>query len=648
MEETAPGRNERESYESENVELCVGGARAVCWLWIAVVPPFLLVDLARFPDRTWELLEIRLAFLVAGIACLAALRTRWGSARPRLLILLLGTLGGLSVYAQMGDTGGHTSPYFAGIGLIMLGTSLLMPWAPFWTWLLCGELIALYFLYALFLEPIGDGRMFANNLFSYVATAMIAGVATIGRERLRRREFTSRFALIRSEARLRVEAETSNALAHAGQELIASLETPRILDRLCHITAAVLPCEVSHAILWDEDRRVWRAVAHYGDTPEAWSALSRIEVGSEEAAPVFKTLEQDGILRLGTSNESPAGSAARQAGIHTSLWVPLRRGSRIVGVLTAGLRDRSRAMTARHERMLTGIAQLASMALANAKLHDELSKRAETEARARTAAEAANRAKDQFLATLSHELRTPLNIILGFSEIAADEDLGSSDRRDAVGRIDRAGRQLSEMIDDILELTRLKSGSVELVTEEVRLDELCHDLEERCSQLPNPNGISLRWSCDAPDVVIATDRRKLAVILRNLVGNGLKFTEHGSVEVQIDLDADGVRFRVADTGIGIPASAHDEVFEPFRQLDSSNARPHGGLGLGLDIVRQCAEHLGGTVDLDSEPGHGATFTVGLPGACVVLHDGGDPPAPLRPKAPTSAGVSPSPADCNRN
>ena len=261
-------RRRRDAYRVENTVSCLRGGRAVAWVWFAITPPFLIVDFSRFPEQAQTLMWMRLFSLFIPLGMLAVLAIPLGKRRPKETVLGFTAIGAANTLVMMACTGGHASPYSAGIGLAMLLAALLMPWPSSWTWLTCSVLIAEYLVAGPILAFEGGDRMIANNLFSYVATAMIAGFATVSRERLRWREFLARDALQDSESRLKDEAEISQALAIAGREMIELLDAPRILHRLCRLTTQLLRCEVSHTILWDRERDLWRGVAEYGDTQE--------------------------------------------------------------------------------------------------------------------------------------------------------------------------------------------------------------------------------------------------------------------------------------------------------------------------------------------------------------------------------------------
>jgi signal transduction histidine kinase len=231
--------------------------------------------------------------------------------------------------------------------------------------------------------------------------------------------------------------------------------------------------------------------------------------------------------------------------------------------------------------------------------------------------ERASRVKSEFLSTMSHELRTPLNVILGFAEMARDQGFEWPQREGFVLAIEKAGRQLLELVDDTLAIGKLDAGRDEPRFEDVHLPPFWRRLGTGCASMPRKPGVLLEWGTVAPDVMIHTDPRKLTVVVRNLVSNALKFTEHGFVGTRVWMDGDVVSVAVTDTGIGIRPEDQEAIFEMFRQADGSDARAFDGAGLGLYLVRQFVQQLGGAVVLESAPGRGSTFTVTLPRAGVM-------------------------------
>lgn len=235
----------------------------------------------------------------------------------------------------------------------------------------------------------------------------------------------------------------------------------------------------------------------------------------------------------------------------------------------------------------------------------------------RNEAERANAAKSQFLANMSHELRTPLNAIIGFSELMDEPELTQEERGEFTATVRRNGRLLTQLIDDILDLSKVEAGK--LITERTRchLPTLLNEVKKVLDRQACDKGILLNFNVDAGVAeYITTDPMRLKQILLNIIGNAIKFTLHGGVDVSIvetrnsGLGGSKLAFIVKDTGHGIGPEQQIHLFSPFTQADSSITRKFGGTGLGLVLSRRLAEMLGGTVELThSKPGEGSTFTV---------------------------------------
>ena len=234
--------------------------------------------------------------------------------------------------------------------------------------------------------------------------------------------------------------------------------------------------------------------------------------------------------------------------------------------------------------------------------------------------ERANHLKSEFVSTMSHELRTPLNVILGFVEMARDSSFSTEEQQEFFDRIETAGHELLEMVQSTLNISKLEAGRDEPVLRPVSLRELWAAFERDCACLSRAAAVSLDWRGEVPDIVFATDSRKLAVAIRNLVGNALKFTERGKVTVSARREREGLSFHVEDTGVGIRADDLEAIFEMFRQVDGSDSRAHGGTGLGLYIARRVVEQLGGRIAVESRIGYGSVFTVVLPLAAAMCGD----------------------------
>jgi PAS domain S-box-containing protein len=233
---------------------------------------------------------------------------------------------------------------------------------------------------------------------------------------------------------------------------------------------------------------------------------------------------------------------------------------------------------------------------------------------AKDAAEGATRAKSEFLATMSHELRTSLYVILGYAELMAEGEFGplTDKQGETLERIRRNAHELHELIDSVLDLSRIEAGRLPVEVKEVQVPALLEELKIQTQEAYQRSKLHFGWEVEAGLAPIRTDLEKLKVVLRNLIGNAVKFTPQGSITVKASSKNKGVEVSVTDTGIGIPPEALTVVFEPFRQVDNSEARQYGGAGLGLHIVKRLLELLGGNIAVESEVGRGSTFRVWIP------------------------------------
>ncbi|MDX2170835.1 MAG: HAMP domain-containing sensor histidine kinase [Deltaproteobacteria bacterium] len=396
----------------------------------------------------------------------------------------------------------------------------------------------------------------------------------------------------RTLAELSDAAQVSEALVEVGREMISSLDTPVILDRLCEVTTRVLDCDVSRTFLRDAEARVFVPLAGYGDDRDWWEGARLVAIPCDALSEVIAALEDSDAVPL-----QAATALALRGDELPMLCMALRRGDEVIGVHTAARRDPRRPFSQVGERLAAKMAQIASISLANAKLVEEL--------------ESANRIKSDFVASMSHELRTPLNLIIGYNELLADGAFGAptAEQAEVLERVARSAHELLDMIQATLDLSRLEANRVAVTAAPVEPAALLGDLERDLAGLRAGSSITVHWRV-APDLpTLCTDAVKLKMILKNLVGNAFKFTDRGSITIGARRSAGGVEFVVADTGIGIAAADQGVIFEAFRQVPHERRALRSGAGLGLYIARRLAQMLGGSIEVESDLGRGSSFRV---------------------------------------
>ena len=330
-------------------------------------------------------------------------------------------------------------------------------------------------------------------------------------------------------------------------------------------------------------------------------------------------------------------AAAGRAGLRTGVSLPLFSESRLLGAISLAskaLRPLEPDTVAMLTDVAAGVGQFVARSLAQAELQAErnsLARRVDERTAELRSANAdlarSSRLKDEFLAAMSHELRTPLNAILGLSEALQEKVYGplTESQERSLRTIEESGRHLLGLINDILDLSKIEAGKLELQAGPVDAASACWSALRLVEPSALKKGHAVSLSVEPPGLRAQADVRRLKQVLVNLLSNAVKFTDPGGrVAMEVTADEQWVTFTVRDTGIGISREDRPRLFKPFVQLDGSLGRRHGGSGLGLALVGRLVELHGGTVALESEPGRGTTVSVSVPRA--------GPLSPSRPSA----------------
>ena len=437
-----------------------------------------------------------------------------------------------------------------------------------------------------------------------------------------------RAQLIREQA-ARAEAESARRqaafLAEVGATLASSLDDRATLTSIARLA---VPEVADWAVVLVVNDGVPEAVAAQHADPsrltDLWEMARR---PSDPANPggvyeVIRTGEARLFPTLPPFNQLADPAQVRlleKVGYTSMMLVPLRARNNTFGCLSLGAVGRR--FTDADLALARSLAEQKALAADNARLYRE--------------AQDANRMKDEFLATLSHELRTPLNAIVGWTKLLQDGQLDAATQARAIATIDRNARAQTQLIEDILDVSRIVAGKLSLNVRAVDLATVIEGALDSVRHAAEAKGVRLVTEIARTVGPFEGDPDRLQQVAWNLVSNAIKFsTRGGTVRVRLRQDGDQAEIRVQDDGLGIKPEFLPHVFERFRQADSSSTRPHGGLGLGLAIVRHLVELHGGSVDVASAgEGKGAAFTVRLP-----LHDGSS--APEVPRRPATAATAP--------
>jgi signal transduction histidine kinase len=359
----------------------------------------------------------------------------------------------------------------------------------------------------------------------------------------------------------------------------------------------------------------YRAEA-YGFSPDFVEYVRNIPVEPERRTATGRALLEGEVIHIADVLDDPHyrwAEAQKLGDFRTILGVPMLREGIPNGVLTL-TRSKVQPFTDKQIEMVSIFADQAAIAIENARMFDEIQDK-------NRQLQLASEHKSQFISSVSHELRTPLNAIIGLTEMMVNSAarFGTEKALEPLQRVNRAGTHLLGLINQVLDLSKIEAGKLELNPQTVELAPLIDEVVGTARQLAeqNKNRLAVESSDDLG--ALTTDPMRLRQILLNLLSNACKFTKEGEVKLRVQRVADGrswIELAVADSGIGMTAEQQAKLFEEFSQADASTAQRFGGTGLGLAISRRLARMMGGDVTVASEPGKGSVFTVRLPRSAI--------------------------------
>jgi signal transduction histidine kinase len=388
-----------------------------------------------------------------------------------------------------------------------------------------------------------------------------------------------------------------------------AFDLQRVLETL--LENAVRICGARHGIIFRYDGECCRAAAAYNAPPGTVELWERVPIRAGRGTAAGRALLERRPVQIADVQADPEydfPEAQKLQGLRTVLAVPLLREGVPLG--TIGLwKTEVAPFTEKQIELLTTYADQAVIAIENVRLFDEI------QDKNRQLAEASQH-KSQFLANMSHELRTPLNAIIGVSEMLREDAEALKQDTEPLDRVLGAGRHLLALINDILDLSKIEAGRMELHLESFALAPLIDGVTKTVEPLAAKNGNQVAVHCDAGIGTMHADQMRLRQALLNLMSNANKFTDRGTITIDARQGQENGRnwitLAVTDTGIGMTAEQMGKLFQEFAQASSSTASKYGGTGLGLVISRRFCQMMGGDIAVASEPGRGSTFTIRLP------------------------------------
>jgi signal transduction histidine kinase len=401
-------------------------------------------------------------------------------------------------------------------------------------------------------------------------------------------------------------------LNRLGGLFTASLSLNENIEAMLGATSKMVQFDAATVFLLNEGSRELSACATYPHK-DMVPHIARFVLGEGILGYAVEQLE---TLNISDATLDPRFKILDQSRSPRSLMVqPLATPQRVVGAMTIS-RQRVDPFTELDAAILKVITNQAAIAIDNGRLYEQLQAHLGELETANAQIAEVSRLKSEFLANMSHELRTPLNAILGFSELLRDDLAGKiteKQRKDCLDNIYNSGRHLLSLINDVLDLTKIEAGRMDLVYEEFGLESASREVLNVLRSLAIKKDIDVASSVEPPNALLIADKNKFKQVLYNLLSNAIKFTPpSGSVVLRATAGDELLTLTVQDSGIGIARELQHKIFGAFYQVQSASNREYPGTGLGLALTKKLVELHGGSIDFESAPGQGTTFTVQMP------------------------------------
>jgi signal transduction histidine kinase len=398
------------------------------------------------------------------------------------------------------------------------------------------------------------------------------------------------------------------ALEEIGRAVASSLDDKAVLATIVTRAVQLTQADAGAIYSYDASRGVFDLAEAHALDKSYQDAVRASRIGVDESVLGLASKKQEAmwISDLSSAPSYPLKELTIAAGFNSVLVVPLIGPDEILGALVL-LRRASGDFPASTIDLMQTLAHQSVLAMNNARLFREVDDKGRALA-------VANEHKTQFFANMSHELRTPLNGILGFAELLVDGLYGTLPEKalEILERIQKDGKHLLGLINDVLDISKIEAGQLTLALDNYSMQGVVETVVASTGSLAQAKGIEVKAKV-SPDLPMGYgDERRLTQVLLNIVGNAIKFTDTGSVEIRANARDGHFMIAVQDTGPGIPTADQARIFEEFQQVDNSITRQKGGTGLGLSIARRLINVHGGHIDLESTPGVGSTFNIVLP------------------------------------